>query len=100
MRAETQNIVSDIEKSLELLRQRMNWETAQHRLEEFNARVEDPNLWDDPEKAQALMKDRQALVDSLAVHDGIKQELSDNVELIQLARWRTTTRSWPRPKPR
>ena len=59
MRAETQNIVSDIETSLELLRQRMDWETAQHRLEEFNARVEDPNLWDDPAKAQALMRDRQ-----------------------------------------
>ncbi|KGM49613.1 peptide chain release factor 2 [Pseudooceanicola atlanticus] len=84
MRAETQNIVSDIENSLELLRQRMDWETAKHRLEEFNARVEDPNLWDDPEKAQALMRDRQALVDAIDTHDGIQQELSDNVELIEL----------------
>lgn len=84
MRAETQSIVSDIEKSLDLLRQRMNWDTAQHRLEEFNARVEDPNLWDDPDKAQKLMKDRQALVDSMAVHDGIQQDLTDNVDLIEL----------------
>ena len=36
MRAETQNIVADIEKSLALLAQRMDWETASHRLEEFN----------------------------------------------------------------
>ncbi len=35
MRAE--NTVADIEKSLALLRQRMDWETAEHRLEEFNA---------------------------------------------------------------
>ena len=84
MRAETQTIVSEIENSLELLRQRMDWTTAQHRLEEFNARVEDPNLWDDPEKAQALMRDRQMLVDRIAVHDGIKQDLTDNVELIEL----------------
>ena len=84
MRAETQSIVSDIEKSLDLLRQRMNWDTAQHRLEEFNARVEDPNLWDDPDKAQKLMNDRQALVDSMAVHDGIQQDLTDNVDLIEL----------------
>ncbi|WP_163846506.1 peptide chain release factor 2 [Pseudooceanicola aestuarii] len=84
MRADAQNTVADIEKSLELLRQRMDWETAQHRLEEFNARVEDPNLWDDPAKAQALMKDRQALVDAIAVHDALQQELSDNVELIEL----------------
>ena len=84
MRAEIENIVSDIEKSLELLRQRMDWETAAHRLEEFNARVEDPNLWDDAEAAQKLMRDRQMLVDSIAMHDTIKQELQDNIDLIEL----------------
>jgi len=84
MRAEIQNTVSEIEKSLELLRQRMDWETARHRLEEFNARVEDPNLWDDPTAAQKLMRDRQMLVDALETHDTIQQDLSDNVELIEL----------------
>jgi peptide chain release factor 2 len=84
MRAETQNIVSEIEKSLELLRQRMGWETVQHRLEEFNARVEDPTLWDDPAKAQKQMRERQALVDALATHDEIRQELADNTGLIEL----------------
>ncbi len=84
MRAEIQTIVQEIENSLELLRQRMDWETASHRLEEFNARVEDPNLWDDPAKAQKLMRERQALVDAMETHDGIQQELSDNAELIDL----------------
>ena len=84
MRAEMQNTVEAIEKSLALLAQRMDHETASHRLEEFNARVEDPTLWDDPESAQKLMRDRQLLVDALASYDGIKQELSDNVELISL----------------
>ena len=84
MRAETQTLVSEIEKSLELLRQRMGWETAQHRLEEFNARVEDPNLWDDPTKAQKLMRDRQSLVDAMDTHNAIQQELSDSVELIEM----------------
>ena len=84
MRAETQNIVADIEKSLELLAQRMDRETAPHRLEEFNARVEDPNLWDNPEAAQKLMRERQTLVDAMATYDGIRQDLSDNIELIEL----------------
>ncbi|MBR9651992.1 peptide chain release factor 2 [Thalassovita aquimarina] len=84
MRAEVQNTVSEIEKSLELLRQRMDWETAQFRLEEFNARVEDPTLWDDPENAQKLMRERQSLLDAINTHDGIKQEMSDNIELIEL----------------
>ena len=46
MRADIENLVNSVEKSLELLRQRMDWDTASNRLEEFNARVEDPNLWD------------------------------------------------------
>ncbi|MAO25833.1 MAG: peptide chain release factor 2 [Roseovarius sp.] len=84
MRAEIQTVVQEIEKSLELLRQRMDWDTAKHRLEEFNARVEDPNLWDDPAKAQKLMRERQSLVDAIDTHDAINQEMSDNIELIEL----------------
>lgn len=84
MRAEVQNTIAEIQKSLELLRQRMDWDMAPHRLEEFNARVEDPTLWDDPEKAQILMRDRQALVDAMATVTGIAQELQDNIDLIEL----------------
>ena len=84
MRAETQNHVTEIEKSLELLAQRMDYETAPHRLEEFNAMTEDPELWNDPERAQKLMRDRQVLLDKVGTYEGIKQELSDNLELIEL----------------
>ncbi len=84
MRAEAENMVAAIEKSLELLAKRLDWETAPHRLEEFNAMTEDPNLWDDPEKAQKLMRDRQMLVDAMDRYTGMKQEMSDNVELIEL----------------
>ena len=71
MRAEAENLVAQIEKSLNLLAQRLDWETAPHRLEEFNAMVEDPNLWDDPDKAQKLMRDRQSLVDAIDTIKGI-----------------------------
>jgi peptide chain release factor 2 len=84
MRAEVQNTVEEIEKSLELLKQRLDWDTAGHRLEEFNARVEDPDLWNDPDAAQKLMRERQMLVDSMGVYTSIKQDLADNLELIEL----------------
>ncbi len=84
MRAEIENIVAGIRKSLDLLRQRMDWDTAQHRLEEFNALSEDPDLWNDPEKAQKLMRERQALVDAIDTYKGLSQELDDNIELIEL----------------
>ena len=84
MRAETQNTVEAIKKSLSLLKQRLGWGTTQHRLEEFNAMIEDPDLWNDQERAQKLMRDRQALVDAMGVCEGIERDLNDNVELIEM----------------
>ncbi len=84
MRADIQNMVNEINKSLELLRQRMGWETVKHRLEEFNARVEDPDLWNDPENAQKLMRERQSLIDAVEGHDNMQSELNDSIELIEL----------------
>ena len=84
MRAETQNTVEAIRKSLNLLAQRMDHETAKHRLEEFDAMIEDPNLWNDPARAQKLMRERQQLMDALTTYESISRDLNDNVELIEL----------------
>ncbi|MEM0936687.1 MAG: peptide chain release factor 2 [Pseudomonadota bacterium] len=84
MRAETQATVEKVRKSLDLLGQRLGLETVDHRLEEFNARVEDPTLWDDPAAAQKLMRDRQTLVDAVGTYRAIRQDLEDNIELIEL----------------
>ncbi|MBF9021423.1 MULTISPECIES: peptide chain release factor 2 [unclassified Roseobacter] len=84
MRAETQSNIDKIRRSLDLLGQRMDLTTAKHRLEEFNARVEDPDLWNDPEKAQKLMRDRQVLLDKIGTYDAIKSGMDDNIGLIEL----------------
>jgi peptide chain release factor 2 len=84
MRAEMVNVVAAIDKSLGLLAKRLDYETAPYRLEEFNAMIEDPSLWNDQERAQKLMRDRQILVDAIATYEGIHQELSDNLEMIEL----------------
>ena len=84
MRAETQNHVEAIRKSLKLLAQRMDHETASHRLEEFDALIEAPGLWNDPAKAQKLMRARQGLLDALSTYKLISSGLADNVDLIDL----------------
>ena len=84
MRAEMTNVVGAIEKSLALFARRLDYETAPYRLEEFNAIIEDPSLWDDQERAQKLMRDRQLLMDAISIYEGIKQDLSDNLEMIEL----------------
>ncbi|MEJ2036927.1 MAG: PCRF domain-containing protein, partial [Maritimibacter sp.] len=55
-----------------------------HRLEELNAMTEDPELWNDPERAQKLMRDRQTLADAIDGYEGMQRDLSDNVELIEM----------------
>lgn len=84
MRAETQSHIDQITKSLRLLGQRMDLPSIDHRLEEFNAMIEDPNLWNDPARAQKLMRDRQAVMDQLSTYRMIDTGLRDNVELIEL----------------
>jgi peptide chain release factor 2 len=84
MRTEMQNIAEAIAKSLKLLGQRMDWETAPHRLEEFNAMIEAGDIWSDPAAAQKLMRERQMLMDKVETYRRIDGELADNVELIEL----------------
>ena len=84
MRAETQANIEAIQRSLKLLAQRMDWETAPHRLEEFDALIEAPDLWNDPAKAQKLMRERQGLIDAVGTYKLIESGLRDNAELIEL----------------
>jgi peptide chain release factor 2 len=84
MRAETEHLIDEIEKSLALLRQRLGHETAHHRLEELTAVTEDPDLWNDPARAQKVMRDRQGLADALDTYESMTRELRDQRELIEL----------------
>ena len=83
MRAEAEQNRAAVEKSLALLAQRMGAD-APHRLEELDARIEDPDLWSDPARAQSIMRERQALVDAIETHRALGQDLSDQTELIAL----------------
>ncbi len=84
MRAETQTIADAIERTLVLLGQRMDRDTAAHRLEEFDAMIEAPGLWTDPARAQKLMRERQGLIDALSTYRLLESGLNDNAELIAM----------------
>jgi len=63
-----------------------DWASALSRLDELEARVEDPKLWDDAAAAQALMRERTALGrQGRGPSAGWSGELSDAVEFAQLA---------------
>ncbi|MCY4258958.1 MAG: peptide chain release factor 2 [Rhodobacteraceae bacterium] len=85
MRAEIQDNIDAVRKSLHLLHQRQNGLRVQDRLRELDTIVEEPDFWLDAQKASTIMKERQALSVMLDSTAEIEMALKDTVELIELA---------------
>ena len=85
MRAEAQAHVDQINAATALLRRFLDWDRAHKRLEELNAKVEDPQLWDDPKRAQDVMRERRRLDEAIGATTAIEHELADTVELMAMA---------------
>ena len=85
MRAEAQAFADQIEAALALLRRFLDWDRALARLDELNARVEDPALWSDQKAAQEVMRERRRLDQAIGATRAIEKELADNLELLEMA---------------
>ncbi|WP_126174947.1 peptide chain release factor 2 [Tsuneonella rigui] len=84
MRAEGQAHIDRINAALALVRQSLDWERALRRLDELNARVEDPNLWNDPKDAEAVMRERRRLDAAIGTVNQITAEMGDAVEFVEM----------------
>ena len=85
MRAEAQAHADRINDALQLLRRSLDWDRALRRLDELNARVEDPTLWNDAKAAQDVMRERRRLDEAIGATRAIESELADTAELIEMA---------------
>jgi peptide chain release factor 2 len=85
MRAEIEAMAADIERSVALLKRHLDWDAALMRLDELNASAENPDLWNDADKAQAIMRERNALDSSVQGVRGMERELAELLEFIELA---------------
>jgi len=84
MRAEAQAHIDRIEAALDLVRQSLDWERALRRLDELNARVQDPTLWDDPKEAQKISREQKQLESAVNTVNEISAEMGDAVEFIEM----------------
>ena len=84
MRAEGQAHIDRIGAALALVRRSLDWDRALRRLDELNARVEDPKLWDNPKEAEAVMRERRRLEASVSAVNQITAEMADAVEFVEL----------------
>ncbi len=62
-----------------------DWEPALRKLDELNARVEDPTLWDRPSAAQALMRERTRLASQVEAVRSLETGLAEALEYAELA---------------
>ena len=84
MRAEGQAHIDRIEAALALVRQSLDWEQALRRLDELDARVQDPTLWDDPKQAQAITQEQKRLETAINTVREIENEMADAVEFVEM----------------
>ena len=84
MRAEGQAHIDRIEAALALVRQSLDWEQALRRLDELDARVQDPTLWDDPKQAQAITQEQKRLETAINTVREIESEMADAVEFVEM----------------
>ena len=62
-----------------------DYDLKRDRLEEVSRELENPDIWNDPERAQSLGRERAQLDNIVGTLDRVGQSLADNIELLEMA---------------
>ncbi|MEG3184711.1 peptide chain release factor 2 [Novilysobacter erysipheiresistens] len=76
--------IADLKGRLDALRGYLDFDTKVERLEEVNRELESPDIWNDPERAQALGRERASLEKVLSIST-LTEGLVSAEELLELA---------------
>ena len=63
-----------------------DYPAKERKLNEVNAALEEPKVWDNPKRAQELGREKKSLEDVVHVIDRLSSELADNTELFDMAK--------------
>ena len=63
-----------------------DYPAKERKLNEVNAALEDPKVWDNPKRAQELGREKKSLEDVVHVIDRLSSELADNNELFEMSK--------------
>ncbi|MGR5067845.1 MULTISPECIES: peptide chain release factor 2 [Vibrio] len=79
------NRLQDVSERTNVLRGYLDYDAKKERLEEVNAELEQPDVWNEPERAQALGKERASLEAVVETIDQLEQGVEDVEGLLELA---------------
>ncbi|MCD6007203.1 MAG: peptide chain release factor 2 [Pseudomonadota bacterium] len=77
--------IKDLSARTDVLRGYLDYAEKKDRLEEVTRELENPDVWNDPDHAQKLGKERSTLEQIVATIDQLDQGLGDNADLLELA---------------
>ncbi|WP_241575005.1 peptide chain release factor 2 [Rosenbergiella nectarea] len=79
------NRIQDLTERSDVLRGYLDYDAKNERLEEVNAELEQSDVWNEPDRAQALGKERSSLEAIVETFDLLAQGLEDVSGLVELA---------------
>lgn len=77
--------ITGYEQPLSEIKQSLDLENKQKRIEELEADMEAPGFWDNPDKSQLAMKELKTLKDSFESYNDLVSRLDDVKTLIEMA---------------
>ncbi|MES2403782.1 MAG: peptide chain release factor 2 [Pseudomonadota bacterium] len=77
--------IADLRERAQSLRGYLDYPAKRERLEEVTRELENPNVWDDPQRAQDLGRERARLAEFVEGLDSIAHGLDDAGELLELS---------------
>ncbi|MGA0265481.1 MAG: peptide chain release factor 2 [Lysobacterales bacterium] len=78
-------LLEDLSSRSDALRGYLDYDLKRDRLEEVSRELENPDIWNDPERAQSLGRERAQLDNIVGTLDRVGQSLVDNIELLEMA---------------
>ncbi|RXZ45691.1 peptide chain release factor 2 [Crenobacter cavernae] len=83
---QTDATLNDLAHRSQDIRGYLDYAGKKDRLEEVSRLTEDPDIWNEPKKAQELGREKKQLEDVVLVLDEIGQTLGDSGDLLEMAR--------------
>ncbi|MEH0167637.1 peptide chain release factor 2 [Paucibacter sp. JuS9] len=78
--------LADLTARTDALRGYLDYDRKALRLNEVNAALENPNVWNEPKRAQELGKEKRTLENVVQTIDHLQSNLADNTELFEMSK--------------
>ncbi|MDY7025875.1 MAG: peptide chain release factor 2 [Pseudomonadota bacterium] len=79
------SLIKDLQERADSLRGYLDFDLKKERLEEVTRELENPDIWNDPDNAQALGKERSSLETIVKTIETLDVQLSESQDLLELA---------------